>query len=69
MHPHFFSGWLPDGSFVLSRWVFMRLLAAIYLLAFLSLWLQVHGLIGSKGILPVSAFLNSLRKQFPAFCR
>lgn len=47
----------------------MRLLAAIYLLAFLSLWLQVHGLIGSKGILPVSAFLNSLRKQFPAFCR
>ena len=39
------------------RW-FLRMLGAIYLLAFLSLWMQVDGLIGAKGIAPLSRFLD-----------
>ncbi len=40
-----------------SRWLFLRLLAVVYVAAFLSLWVQVDGLIGSRGILPVRDFL------------
>ena len=69
MLPHFLSNWLHEASFVLSRWVFLRLLAGIYLIAFISLWVQVHGLIGKRGILPVGTFLNSLRSELPAFYR
>jgi hypothetical protein len=51
----------PD--FVLSRWVFLRFLGVIYLIAFVSLWVQVHGLLGSRGILPVTEFLQAVRQQ------
>ena len=40
-----------------SRWIFLRLLGATYLVAFWSLDLQRKGLIGSEGILPVHQFL------------
>ena len=40
-------------------WVFLRLLALIYLAAFTSLAVQVDGLLGSDGILPVRDFLGS----------
>ena len=56
--------------------VFLRLLGFCYLAAFLSLWLQVDGLIGSRGILPVKDFLEAVRGQlggvrwslFPTLC-
>jgi lipase maturation factor 1 len=44
------------------RW-FLRSLGCIYLIAFLSLWMQVDGLIGKSGILPVAEFLPSMRDQ------
>jgi predicted DCC family thiol-disulfide oxidoreductase YuxK len=44
------------------RW-FLRALGAIYLIAFLSLWVQVDGLVGSNGISPVSQFLPAVRTQ------
>jgi lipase maturation factor 1 len=44
------------------RW-FLRSLGGIYLIAFLSLWMQVDGLIGKNGILPVVEFLPSMRDQ------
>ena len=47
----------------LSRWLFLRALGCIYLIAFLSLWVQVHGLIGSNGILPADQFLAAVRQQ------
>ena len=47
----------------LSRWLFLRALGAIYLIAFLSLWGQIHGLIGSNGILPADQFLTAVREQ------
>lgn len=43
-----------------SRWVFLRLLGIIYFVAFLSIGVQVTGLIGSKGILPAGEFLDMI---------
>ena len=49
--------------FFARRW-FLRLLGAIYLIAFASFWSQVDGLIGSGGILPVAPWLEELRNRF-----
>lgn len=43
--------------------LFLRLLGLCYLAAFVSLWVQVDGLVGSRGILPVSEFLEWIRGQ------
>ena len=40
-------------AFLVSRWIFLRLLGLIYLIAFMSLAVQVTGLVGAEGILPV----------------
>jgi len=40
-----------------TRQVFLRLLGAVYCVAFLSLWVQIEGLVGSRGILPVRELL------------
>ena len=53
--PH---GWMRD--------VFLRLLGAVYLAAFLSLWVQVEGLIGSRGILPAHDLLDLVRQRVGA---
>lgn len=59
---HWAAGDGATGSaYLLSRWLFLRLLGVIFLIAFLSLWVQVKGLIGSDGILPVKDFLSVLR--------
>jgi len=44
------------------RW-FLRALGVIYLIAFLSLWAQVDGLVGSNGVSPVNQFLPAIRAQ------
>jgi predicted DCC family thiol-disulfide oxidoreductase YuxK len=45
-----------------SRDLFVRSLGAIYLVAFVSLWLQIDGLIGEQGILPVGQHLQFARE-------
>ncbi|HEY4282068.1 MAG TPA: lipase maturation factor family protein [Chthoniobacterales bacterium] len=45
-----------------QRW-FLRGLGVVYLSAFLSYWLQIDGLIGSGGVLPVGDFLELVREQ------
>jgi hypothetical protein len=50
-------------TFYLSRWLFLRALGCIYLIAFLSLWVQIHGLIGSNGILPAERYLAAVHQQ------
>jgi predicted DCC family thiol-disulfide oxidoreductase YuxK len=45
-----------------QRW-FLRALGAIFLIAFVSLWVQVDGLVGSNGMSPVSQFLPAVRTQ------
>jgi hypothetical protein len=46
-----------------SRWIFLKILALCYLAAFGSLWPQVDGLIGEKGILPVRTFLSEVEVE------
>ncbi len=63
-------------SYRVANALFLRLLGFCYLAAFLSLWLQVDGLVGSGGILPVRDFLEAVRAQlggarwtlFPTLC-
>jgi predicted DCC family thiol-disulfide oxidoreductase YuxK len=48
----------------LVRWIFLRGLGVIYLIAFLSLWVQLDGLLGAHGVQPASEWLNLLRERF-----
>jgi lipase maturation factor 1 len=59
----------PATYFWARRW-FLRALGLIYLIAFVSFWVQVDGLIGSNGILPVSQFLPAAHQQLgrDAYC-
>ena len=54
----------PD--YFLTRWFFLRALGAIYLVAFVSLWMQTSGLIGHDGILPTDQFMSAVQQQFDA---
>ncbi len=73
-HRQFFSAmtrWLygthtEKTTYILTRWIFLRGLGCIYLIAFLSLWVQIHGLIGSNGILPVTDYLGAVHQQLGA---
>lgn len=48
----------------ISGYLFPRLMGLIFLCAFLSLWVQIDGLSGSRGILPVADSLESVRQHF-----
>ncbi|PYI58611.1 MAG: hypothetical protein DMC60_12420, partial [Verrucomicrobia bacterium] len=52
----------PQTYFWARRW-FLRALGVIYLIAFVSLWVQVDGLIGSDGMSPLNRFLPAVRAQ------
>ena len=58
----------PPATYILSRWLFLRLLGLVYLLAFVSLWMQVHGLVGSRGILPATDLLKAAQEQLGGRC-
>ena len=47
----------------LSRWIFLRLLALCFGIAFTSFYVQCDALIGSQGISPVADFLSALSDQ------
>ncbi len=55
-----------DGrpTYVLTRWLFLRLLGFIYLFAFASAAVQITGLIGSHGLLPVDRFLQLINGSY-----
>ncbi len=63
-------------TFVVSRWLFLRLLGVVYLIAFVSVAVQVTGLVGEHGILPAGRFLEWARatyghaayRLFPTLC-
>lgn len=50
-------------SYFISRRWFLRALGFIFLIAFISLWTQIDGLVGADGILPVAQFLPAARAQ------
>ena len=54
----------PD--YFLTRWFFLRALGVIYLVAFVSLWTQINGLIGHNGILPAGQFMSAVKRQCDA---
>ena len=53
-------------AYEISGWLFPRLLGAVMLSAFLSLWVQIDGLAGSRGILPVAAQMEAITAHFAA---
>ena len=53
----------PPTYFWAQRW-FLRALGLIYLIAFVSLWVQVEGLVGSDGVSPVNQFLPAVYERF-----
>jgi predicted DCC family thiol-disulfide oxidoreductase YuxK len=52
---------LQRPRYGLVRWLFLRALGVIYLIAFVSLWTQATGLIGEGGILPVREYMTAAR--------
>jgi len=54
---------MEEPSYLLASTFFIRLVGVCFFAAFVSLWVQVEGLIGSDGILPVTAFLDWVRGQ------
>ena len=54
---------IQPPAYVWVRFVFLRGLALIYLIAFGSFWLQMDGLIGSRGIAPVRDAMPMLKAE------
>ncbi len=52
---------LPRYRF--AAYAFLRGLGLVYLCAFVSLWVQVDGLIGARGILPIAPLVEQLHGQ------
>ena len=61
------GGSLEAPTWFLTRRVFLFLLGLVYLVAFLSLWTQIEGLVGQKGILPVESYLKDVRWSLDHF--
>ena len=57
----FLSKTLCPGDSSLVSWLFLRVLALVYISAFLSFAGQIKGLVGSDGLLPLVDQLNSIR--------
>ncbi len=55
---------LQQPTYHIAGVLFWRMLGLVYLIAFISLWIQISGLVGDNGILPVSDFLDSARQHF-----
>src|SRR6266699_2641900 len=53
----------PPTYFWAQRW-FLRALGLTYLIAFVSLWVQVDGLVGSNGVSPLNQFLPAVYERF-----
>ena len=53
----------PPTYFLARRW-FLRALGLTYLIAFVSLWVQVDGLVGSNGVSPLDQFLPAVYERF-----
>ena len=57
---------IEPARFAKTQWLFLRLLAAIYAIAFGSLATQITGLVGAGGIAPVHDYLGRLTAAFGA---
>lgn len=57
----FWGAHLEPPTYGVSAYFFIRLLGVFYLIAFLSFWVQMPGLVGSNGILPAGQLLELIR--------
>jgi lipase maturation factor 1 len=57
---------VQPASYEISGWIFLRLLAFIYFIAFWSFAAQAEGLIGSQGILPLDRYLAAIHGAYGA---
>jgi len=55
----------PASYEIVTRW-FLRCLGVVYLIAFLSLEVQITGLVGSRGMLPAARFLTAVQSGYGA---
>ena len=53
-------------EFSISSAIFLRLLGLVFLAAFVSLWTQIDGLVGSRGILPIAELLSAIPERIGA---
>ena len=51
-------------TYFVSRRIFLRAVGLTYCIAFVSLWLQVDGLVGERGILTVREFLPAVKAAY-----
>lgn len=56
----------PQATYEITRFVFLRLLGALYAVAFLVLVLQHRALLGSHGLLPAASFVERATAAFGA---
>ena len=56
----------PRPTYILVRWLFVKCVGIIYLLAFASLATQILGLLGSEGVLPVKDFFLAVKEHYGA---
>ena len=54
---------ITPPSYLITRWMFIRMIGMIYFVAFASLGVQIMGLIGSNGILPAAHYLETMRQR------
>ena len=59
-----FGRHIEPSRFLTTQWVFLRLLAAIYIIAFGSLAVQVLGLVGSHGVAPAQEYFARISRSF-----
>ena len=58
------TSWRVARSGPIAAWAFLRILGAVYCIAFLSLLPQIDGLIGPRGILPAGEFLEAVQRAY-----
>ena len=51
------------------RWLFLRAMGLIFGSVFYSLWFQIRGLIGERGILPARIYLHAVTQAVPGIAR
>ena len=59
----------PGGkaaTYTISTTLFLRGLGVVYLIAFISLWVQIDGLVGSDGIIPAAEYLSAVEQHCAA---
>ena len=55
---------LRPATYLFSSWLFLKLIGAVSLIAFISYWVQANGLIGEQGILPYTELLQNVDRHW-----